>query len=81
MKLFIGNLPLDTTDAELGSLFQRFNSVTSVNVMTNGSTGEGHGYGYVEMDNDEQAAIAIVQLHGARLHERELMVVQQRTLS
>jgi RNA recognition motif-containing protein len=80
MRLFVGNLALDTTDAELGGLFQRFTSVTSVNVMKNGSTGEGHGYGYVDMEDDDEANAAIGALQGSVLHDRELMVVRQRTL-
>jgi len=81
MRLFIGNLALDTTDAELGGHFRRFVSVTSATVMKNGSTGEGHGYGYVEMDDDEEARAAITALQGSMLRDRELMVVRQRNLS
>jgi RNA recognition motif-containing protein len=77
MKLFIGNLDLKATEADLGGMFKRYDSVTSISVMMNSATGEGHGYGYVDMSSDEEAATAIDDLRGARLLDRELMVAAQ----
>lgn len=77
VKLFIGNLDLKATDADLVGVFEPYGSVTSVSVMKNSATGEGHGYGYVEMDSEEEAAAAIIALHGALLRDRELMVARQ----
>lgn len=78
MKLFIGNLDLNATDADLVSVFERYDSVTSVSVMKNSATGEGHGYGYVEMTSDDEASAAISELQGTVLLDRELMVSRQR---
>ncbi len=77
MKLFIGNLDLKATDADLGGVFERYGSVTSVSVVKNFATGEGHGYGYVEMASEEEATSAIFDLQGARLLDRELMIARQ----
>ena len=79
MKLFIGNLDLKATDADLGGVFQRYDSVTRVSVMKNSATGEGHGYGYVEMTSEEEATTAISELQGTVLLDRELMVAAQQS--
>jgi RNA recognition motif-containing protein len=75
MKLFVGNINLKVTDADLGQAFHQFTSLTSATVMKNWTTGEGHGYGFVEIANDEEARLAISQLHGSLLHDRILTVM------
>jgi RNA recognition motif-containing protein len=75
MKLFVGNIDLQTTDADLGQVFQKFTTFTSASVMKNWITGEGHGYGFVEIKNDEEARLAISQINGVVLHHRILTVL------
>jgi RNA recognition motif-containing protein len=77
MKLFVGNIDLEVTDADLEQAFHQFSSLTSATVMKNWTTGEGHGYGFVEIENDEEARLAISQLHGSLLHDRVLTVLRR----
>lgn len=73
MKIYVGNLPWSTTDAELESLFASIGPVTSAAVVTDRDTGRSRGFGFVEMSQaDGQKAIA--ELNGHTLSSRPLRV-------
>ncbi len=75
MKLFVGNLDLQATSAELETLFSRFGTVATATVLHNFKTGEGHGFGYVEIE-DEARWAAIASTPECRRwwkHMREIM--------
>lgn len=74
MKLFVGNLPFNTTTAELESLFGQVGAVTSVNIITDKFTGRSRGFGFVEMDNNQEALAAIERFNGHELQGRSLTV-------
>jgi cold-inducible RNA-binding protein len=61
-KLYVGNLPYDTTEQDLQNLFADAGTVDSVNVMRDMATGRARGFAFVEMGTDEEAQQAI-QLH------------------
>lgn len=73
MKLFVGNLPWSTSDADLEALFGRIGPVTSARVITDRESGRSRGFGFVEMDQaDGQRAIS--ELDGHELESRALRV-------
>jgi RNA recognition motif-containing protein len=73
MKIYVGNLPWSTTDADLESLFSRVGPVLSASVITDRDTGRSRGFGFVEMSQaDGQKAIA--ELNGHQLDSRALRV-------
>ncbi len=49
MRIFVSNLPTDTTDHELRRLFSRFGKVVKSWIVEDHETGEGRGHGFVEM--------------------------------
>ena len=51
-KLYVGNLPYTTNDADLRSLFEKHGRVESANVISDRETGRSRGFGFVEMEND-----------------------------
>ncbi len=74
MKLFVGNLPFGATTAELEALFGQVGAVSSVNIITDKFTGRSRGFGFVEMDNNQEAQVAIERFNGHELQGRPLTV-------
>ena len=79
-KLYVGNLPFQTTEDDLDSLFGQVGSVESVRIITDRDTGRSRGFGFVEM-GDEEADKAIEQLNGTELEGRALTVNEARPQS
>ena len=77
-KLYVGNLPYDTSDLDLQNLFATAGTVESVNVMRDSATGRARGFAFVEMATDEEAQAAIRQLADHTLGGRQLTVNEAR---
>ncbi len=77
-KLYVGNLPYETGEAELQALFARAGSVERVTVMRDASTGRARGFGFVEMSSDAEAQQAISDLNDYQLGGRGLKVNEAR---
>ena len=73
MKLYVGNLPWSTGEAELEEMFAAIGAVTSANVITDRDTGRSRGFGFVEMSNDD-AKRAIEELNGNEVDGRAIRV-------
>jgi RNA recognition motif-containing protein len=73
-KLYIGNLPFTSTEADLRALFARHGSVESVNVITDRETGRPRGFAFVEMEDASAAQDAIRALDGTDLGGRNIKV-------
>ena len=54
-RLYVGNLPYTTGEAELQELFSKAGTVESVRVMRDAATGRARGFAFVEMTTDEEA--------------------------
>ena len=77
-KLYVGNFPYETGEAELEELFARAGTVESVKVMRDMATGRARGFAFVEMSTDEEAAKAINELNDFQLGGRGLTVNEAR---
>jgi cold-inducible RNA-binding protein len=77
-KLYVGNLPYNTTEQDLQSLFAGAGSVDSVNVVRDMATGRARGFAFVEMASDEEARQAISQLNDRDFGGRNLTVNEAR---
>ena len=77
-KLYVGNLPYETGEAELQDLFAQAGSVESVTVMRDQATGRARGFAFVEMSTDEEAQNAITTLNGTQVGGRNLTVNEAR---
>jgi RNA recognition motif-containing protein len=77
-RLYVGNLPYQTTDEQLTELFSRAGSVESVRVMRDMATGRARGFAFVQMATDEDAQKAITEFHQYRLDGRPLIVNEAR---
>jgi cold-inducible RNA-binding protein len=74
VRLYIGNLPKSTTEAELKTLFAQAGSVTAVEVIKDRSSGESKGFAFVTMPDQAQADKAISMFNAYKLGDRELKV-------
>jgi RNA recognition motif-containing protein len=74
MKLYVGNLSFQTTEAELNNLFSQVGTVDSCRIITDRETGRSRGFGFVEMSSKEEGQAAISRFSGADLGGRPLTV-------
>jgi cold-inducible RNA-binding protein len=77
-RLFVGNVPYETTDAQLSELFAKAGTVESASVIVDKFTGRGKGFGFVEMSTEEEAQNAIKTLSGMDLNGRAIVVNEAR---
>jgi cold-inducible RNA-binding protein len=77
-KLYVGNLPYETGEAELQELFARAGTVETVRIMRDMATGRARGFAFVEMSTDEEAGKAINELNEFQLGGRGLTVNEAR---
>ena len=77
-KLYVGNLPYETGEAELQELFATVGSVDTINVIRDQATGRPRGFAFIEMSTDEDARKAIAQLSDHQLGGRNLTVNEAR---
>jgi cold-inducible RNA-binding protein len=73
-RLYVGNLPYETVEADLQDLFAQAGTVESVKVMRDMATGRARGFAFVEMSTDEEAQKAIAQLNAHEMGGRGLTV-------
>ena len=73
-KLYVGNLPYTTVDADLENLFSQAGTVKSAQVIRDRASGRSKGFGFVEMSSDEEAQSAITMFHGKDFSGRPLTV-------
>ncbi|MDR0521945.1 MAG: RNA-binding protein [Planctomycetaceae bacterium] len=78
MKIYVGNLAYRTSEDDLRREFERYGSVSQVDVISDRETGRSKGFGFVEMPNDNEANAAIQALDGANIGERTLKVNEAR---
>ena len=74
MRLYVGNLPFQTTDDDLRDLFTEHGDVTTASVVTDRETGRSRGFGFVEMSSDSEGEAAINALNGSPFGGRDLTV-------
>ena len=73
-KLYVGNLPYTTVDADLQNLFSQAGIVKSAQVIRDRASGRSKGFGFVEMSSTEEAQSAITMFHGKDFSGRPLTV-------
>jgi len=77
-KLYVGNIPYDTTEGDLQALFEQAGAVESVQVMRDRETGRARGFAFVEMATEADSQNAVAQLHDREFGGRRLAVNEAR---
>ena len=72
-KLFVGNLPSDTTESSMQDLFSEFGTVRSINLVADMFTGKCRGFCFIEMEGHEARA-AMAALDGKSFGGNSLRV-------
>jgi cold-inducible RNA-binding protein len=74
-RLFIGNLPFDTTESQVKDLIAGGSrTVRSVKIITDKDTGRSRGFAFVDLDSEDEAKAAIAELNGKDFNGRALKV-------
>ena len=77
-KLYVGNLPFETTEQDLQTLFGTTGSVETVHLVRERETGRARGFAFVEMATDADALNAIATLNDSSYGGRNLAVNEAR---
>jgi cold-inducible RNA-binding protein len=77
-KLYVGNLPFNTTENELQELFSQAGAVQEVTLMQDRFTGKSRGFAFITMGSEEDAQNAISKLNGQTIEGRALTVNEAR---
>ena len=80
-KLYVGNLPYQTTESDLQTLFESVGAVASINIMRDRATGQARGFAFVEMSDAEGAQRAISELDRHEYGGRNLTVNEAKPMA
>ena len=78
MKLYVGNLSKQVTDAQLNELAVPFGTPLSAVVATERSSGASKGFGFVEFTSDDEGRAAMAGLDGRDVNGQALKVNEAR---
>lgn len=80
-KLYVGNLPYETTESDLQALFAAAGQVSTVNIVRDRATGQARGFAFVEMGDAESAQRAINELDRHQYGGRNLTVNEAKPMA
>ncbi|PYR74670.1 MAG: RNA-binding protein [Acidobacteria bacterium] len=80
-KLYVGNLPYETTESDLQTLFEAAGQVSTVNIVRDRATGQARGFAFVEMQDVEGARRAIAELDRHQYGGRNLTVNEAKPMA
>ena len=80
-KLYVGNLPFETTESDLQALFAAAGQVSTINIVRDRATGQARGFAFVEMNDVEGAQRAIAEINQRQLGGRSLTVNEAKPMA
>ena len=78
MKLHVGNLSKQITNAQLSELASPYGTLVSAEVATDRRSGDSKGFGFVEFTSADEARAAIAGLDGRDVNGQSLKVSESR---
>jgi RNA recognition motif-containing protein len=78
MRIHVGNLSKQITDAQLNELATPYGTLVSAVVATERSSGASKGFGFVEYSSADEARAAITGLDGREVEGQSLKVSEAR---
>ncbi len=75
--LYVGNLPWETTEADLVDIFRQHGTVISSRIATDRDTGRARGFGFVEVE-DADAERMVAAMNDTELGGRRVVVNEAR---
>ena len=79
-KLYVGNLPYETTETDLQALFESAGQVSTINIVRDRTTGQARGFAFVEMQDADGARKAIAELDRHQYGGRNLTVNEAKPM-
>ncbi len=76
MKLYVGNLHYDVTQAQLQTMFSQAGTVSDIYLSHDRYTLKSSGFGFVNMATEEAGQEAIERFHGLVLRDRPMTVAE-----
>ena len=80
-KLYVGNLPYETSETDLQTLFESAGQVSTINIVRDRATGQARGFAFVEMNDAEGAQRAINELDRHQYGGRALTVNEAKPMT
>ena len=80
-KLYVGNLPYETTESDLQTLFEAAGQVSTINIVRDRATGQARGFAFVEMSDADGAQRAISELDKHQYGGRSLTVNEAKPMA
>jgi RNA recognition motif-containing protein len=80
-KLYVGNLPYETTESDLHALFEAAGQVSTISIVRDRTTGQARGFAFVEMSDAEGARRAISDLDRHEYGGRSLTVNEAKPMA
>ena len=80
-KLYVGNLPYETSESDLQTLFESAGTVSTVTIVRDRATGQARGFAFVEMSDADGAQRAINELDRHQYGGRNLTVNEARPMA
>jgi len=80
-KLYVGNLPFETTESDLQALFAAAGEVNTINIVRDRATGQARGFAFVEMSDTAGAERAIAEINQRELGGRSLTVNEAKPMA
>ena len=62
-NIYVKNIPLDVTDDDFRSLFEKYGDVTSASIARDADTGKSRGFGFVNYIKHDHASAAVEELN------------------
>ena len=78
MKLYVGNLSKQVTEAQLNELAVPYGTLVSAAVATEKNSGDSKGFGFIEYSTEDEARAAITGLDGREVNGQPLKVDEAR---
>ena len=80
-KLYVGNLPYETTESDLQTLFEGAGPVRTINIVRDRATGQPRGFAFVDMNDADGARRAINELDRHQYGGRSLTVNEAKPMA
>jgi RNA recognition motif-containing protein len=78
MNIYVGNVPRETSEAEIRSAFEAFGEVTTVTMIKEKYTNTFKGFAFIEMPKKDEAENAMQSMNGTMFNGRPLTVNQAK---
>ncbi len=74
MVLYVGNIYFGLSEDQLREVFESYGVVDSVKIVKDRETGKSRGFAFVDMNNENEAKLAMKELNGSEVSGRNIIV-------